>query len=90
MFKTLISFTLCSLLTASIAVAEGGPNRASLTFFPHNIHQKNLNGCIDCHGAKGPGPIVQFGEKWAHDTCMGCHNKKKGGPTECFGCHTNI
>jgi hypothetical protein len=91
MLRISTSFILCLLLTASIGAADsGGPNRPSLAFFPHNLHQKNLKGCSECHGAKGPGPITQFGEEWAHTTCKGCHSKKHIGPVECNGCHTQF
>lgn len=58
--------------------------------FPHKQHQEILGGCTECHGAKDPGPIEQFGEKWAHTTCKGCHSENKTGPVECSGCHTEL
>ncbi len=91
MLKILTSFIICLLLTARIGTADEIPlGRASLTVFPHKQHQKNLGGCTECHGAKEPGPIVQFGEKWAHSTCTGCHSENKAGPVECSGCHTQF
>jgi len=84
-------FILSFLLAASIGIAAvEGPQRASLSYFPHRLHQKNLNGCSECHGAKDPGPIAQFGENWAHTTCKGCHTKRHTGPVECSGCHTQF
>lgn len=91
MLKCVTIFIISVVLTASfVAAGEYGPSKPSLSFFPHNLHQKKLNGCTECHDAKGPGPIVQFGEQWAHTTCMGCHSKRHIGPVDCSGCHTNF
>lgn len=90
--RNILSCTLFLLiLTVSAVVAdEISISRTSLLDFPHKRHQKSLGGCTDCHGAKEPGPIAQFGEKWAHDTCAKCHTESQSGPSECNGCHTNI
>ncbi|GAC1449672.1 MAG: hypothetical protein PVSMB11_11010 [Desulfuromonadaceae bacterium] len=91
MLKALTSFILFIVLTAPLLAADEAPfGRASLALFPHKEHQKNLGGCTECHGAKAPGPIAQFGEKWAHTTCMGCHSENKAGPVECSGCHSQF
>ncbi len=91
MLKVLTSFILCIVLTtpiqASSVITFG---KDSQVVFPHKQHKQNLGGCTDCHGAKGPGPIAQFGEKWAHTTCVGCHSENKAGPVECSGCHTQF
>lgn len=83
-------FILLVLAAQTVSAGWEGPQKASMSYFPHKLHQKNLGGCSDCHGEKGPGPIVQFGEKWAHDTCTECHKKKHTGPVECSGCHTQF
>lgn len=62
--------------------------RASLAIFPHQLHQKALGGCNDCHTGSEPGKIAEFGEKWAHNTCMGCHRDMQRGPVKCGECHT--
>lgn len=88
MLKALATLILCVALTVPLLAADEVPlGRASLALFPHKQHQKNLGGCTDCHGAKDPGPIAQFGEKWAHTTCTGCHSENKAGPVVCDGCH---
>lgn len=88
MLKIFACFILCFLLTDPLhADDEISIQRASLAQFPHKQHQTTLGGCTDCHGSKGPGPIAEFGEKWAHDTCAGCHRENKTGPEECSGCH---
>ena len=64
MLKTFAAFILCTALALPLLAADEIPvGRASLTGFPHKQHQKNLGGCTECHGAKEPGPIVDFGEK---------------------------
>jgi hypothetical protein len=55
--------------------------------FPHKQHQSIYTECTECHGAVEPGQIAQFGEKWAHKTCAGCHSENKAGPVECSECH---
>lgn len=91
MRKTVSGFLLFLLMTTSIHADDDIPvSRASLVAFPHKQHQKNLGGCTDCHGAKEPGPIALFDEKWAHTTCRGCHSENKAGPVECSGCHTQF
>ena len=91
MLKTFAAFILCTALALPLLAADEIPvGRASLTGFPHKQHQKNLGGCTECHGAKEPGPIVDFGEKWAHTTCTGCHSENKSGPVECSGCHSQF
>lgn len=90
MLKLCSVFFLMLVLAARIAAAWDGPHSPAMSYFPHKLHQKNLGGCTPCHGEKGPGPIAQFGEKWAHDTCRGCHTKNHSGPVECSGCHTQI
>lgn len=91
MLKIISSFLFLLLLTISTHADDEIPvSRASLTAFPHKQHQKNLGGCTDCHGAKEPGPIDQFGANWAHTTCTGCHTEIKAGPVECSGCHSQF
>jgi hypothetical protein len=90
MFKYISGFILFLLLFSHTGSAWEGPRSPSMSYFPHKLHQKNLGGCTECHGAKEPGPIPQFGEKWAHDTCRACHTKKQTGPVECGGCHTQM
>jgi len=83
-----ICIALCTLALPVLA-EDGQPMRPSLGAFPHQQHQKALGGCTDCHSGE-PGKIEQFGERWAHNTCMGCHRDSQSGPTDCVGCHTGI
>lgn len=91
MLKVFTGIILCFLLTTPIQAADVITfGSASQVVFTHKEHQKDLGGCTECHGAKDPGPIAQFGEKWAHATCLGCHSENKAGPVECSGCHTQF
>lgn len=90
MLKHSAVFFLFVLLLTRTGSAWEGPRSPSLFYFPHSQHQKKLGGCTECHGEKGPGPIPQLGEKWAHDTCKGCHTKKHSGPVDCIGCHAQM
>ena len=62
MLKIFTVFILCSALAVPLLADEIPLGRPSLTGFPHKQHQKTLGGCTECHGAKEPGPIAQFGE----------------------------
>ena len=62
--------------------------RASLASFPHQLHQKALGGCSNCHTGSEPGKIEEFSKEWAHSTCMGCHSDMQRGPVKCGDCHT--
>ena len=91
MWKLLTSFILC--ITVASPIQAGNIitfGKDSPVVFPHKQHQKSLGECTECHGAKEPGPIALFGEKWAHDNCTGCHSANKSGPVECSGCHTQF
>jgi len=42
--------------------------------------------CLACHG-KGPVSKIQFTPQAAHEACIGCHQTRSSGPTQCAGCH---
>lgn len=87
--KNILLVASLILLGLAVCSADEIPlRRASLAGFPHQLHQKTLEGCGDCHSGSEPGPIDGFGEKWAHSTCMGCHQDSRRGPVECAGCHS--
>lgn len=91
MFRMLTGFIFCFLLAAPLHAGNVITfGKDSSIYFPHQQHQTALGGCTECHGAKDPGPISQFGEQWAHANCTGCHNDCKTGPVECGGCHTQF
>jgi len=56
--------------------------------FNHKLHREVLKiGCTVCHEELNS-PIKNFGEKWAHKVCIGCHAGTSGrAPSNCNGCH---
>ena len=85
------------------ALAEGpeqiqlpGPSMGTVTF-PHALHQTHEKNCETCHhkgvergACKNCHELTKSspqGRDFFHAICRDCH-KKKGGPTQCTGCHT--
>lgn len=58
--------------------------------FNHIRHQGERVGvCAVCHEQQA-GMITNFGQRWAHKNCIGCHDLYHEGPTVCGGCHTRV
>ena len=102
------------LVTASAALAvDKGPEeiilrstvdpakKAKLAFFPHAVHQGNIE-CATCHHTKGDdGKQVEYTEEMKIGKCESCHNKAAGMPKKletfkkaaherCKTCHTKL
>jgi len=89
--KRIIAAAALTLFTTGLALAAGPetitlPAKNGNITFPHKKHQEMLKNCKICH-EKGPGKIASLGKDWAHQTCKGCHEEKKQGPTKCGECH---
>ena len=55
----------------------------------HRAHLARRASCRSCHGTGVVSKLV-FTPKVAHERCIGCHEEKSAGPTQCQGCHVQI